>query len=504
MYVLTLAYKRLVSRPGSSILSVLLFGIGVSIISLIVLADRQVQQSIERNLAGIDLVVGAKGSPLQLILSSVLHADYPTGNISMQQAQRIAEHPLVKKSVPLALGDSYKGFRIVGAPVDYPRLYEASVEEGEWYEHAMQAVLGYNVARRTGLNVGDTFYGVHGFQDVGHAHDDHIYTVTGILQPGAGVVDNLILTPVESVWKVHEEHDHREHYPEKEVQHSHEKNRGYGGAHENHNRESSTHTHDEHHMHNANTDAHAAYEQAGALPLDESSFEENIEQRISALPGDDPLVKIHEKVRDGKDISREQMEAYQAFMEEGRREVEDDREITALLLVYRSAAANIQIPRMINETTHMQAASPALEMNRLFSLLSFGIEVLRWLAWIIIVISGMNIFVHLWNTLRQGMHEIALLRVLGAGRLKVFFLLTGQGAMLAIAGWLLGILLSRGVWLLLPSLYFMPGMGLIAIQWQEIMLLVYAFFTGLLASVIPAVRAYKTDVHFALKQYAHA
>ena len=137
MFILRLAFRRLIARPGSSLISLLLFAIGVSIISLLLLADRQMKLSVERNLAGIDLVVGAKGSPLQLILSSVLHADYPTGNIPLSQAEALARHPLVEISVPLALGDSYRGFRIVGTTIDYPQMYNVSLQRGEWYSHVL-------------------------------------------------------------------------------------------------------------------------------------------------------------------------------------------------------------------------------------------------------------------------------------------------------------------------------------------------------------------------------
>ena len=118
MYILNLALKRILSRPGSSLLSLLLFAIGISIISLILMTDKQMRSDVKKNLAGVDLVIGAKGSPVQLILSSVLHADYPTGNINLQEAESIARNPLVKQYIPIALGDNFRGFRIVGTTRD--------------------------------------------------------------------------------------------------------------------------------------------------------------------------------------------------------------------------------------------------------------------------------------------------------------------------------------------------------------------------------------------------
>jgi putative ABC transport system permease protein len=463
MYILQLAWKKLLSRPGNTIFSVLLFAIGSGIISLIIIAEKNVNQSIERNFQGIDLVVGAKGSPVQLILSSVLHADNPTGNISLAEAEKIARHPLVEMSIPLAMGDSYKGFRIVGAPTDYPALYNAELESGIWYSSIMEVVIGANVAKSTGLGVGDTFYGVHGFQGAGHAHEEHVYTVTGVMKQGAGLPDNLILTPVASVWEVHDGHDHNH-------------------AEEDHNTEHSDHNHDHsdavHHDDHDHQDDHHHHEGAEEIPSE--------------------IQAIQQKIDAGSDISLTEMQLYQQYQDGIAGSHDDGREITAMLLQFRNPAGLIQLTRLINESTQMQAASPALEINRLVSLLSSGFDVMWVLAWIIIILSGINIFIHLWNTLRLGMLDIALMRVLGAGRAKVFLMLIFQGAVIAFMGWLVGLVFSRVVWILLPSIYQLTDSGWAILYPREAILLGYALFTGVAASLIPAWNAYKTDVHFTL------
>lgn len=456
MYILKLAIQKLRSRPGSTFFSVLLFAIGCSIISLIIIAEKNLQQSVERNFSGIDLVVGAKGSPLQLILSSVLHADYPTGNIPLAQAEQITRNPLVKKAIPLALGDNYRGFRIVGAPVDYPLLYDAQLTEGSWHNQVLDAVVGANIQRSTGLQLGDQFYGVHGFRETGHAHPEFLYTVTGIMERSGGIMDNLIITPVESVWKVHGDHYHDDH------QHD-------------------DHKHD-HHPHNND--------------LDHAHLHNNDPQN----PNEDPqLLEIKEKIEAGEDISFEEMQLYQEFLLQSETpSVHADLEITAMLLQFRSPAGMIQLTRTINESTRLQAASPALEINRLMSLTSTGFDLLSVLAWIIIIISGVNIFIHLWNVLRQEMQDIALMRVMGAGRATVFMLLLWQGIILAAAGWLAGTILARLVWLLLPSFHFMTDTSLMMLFAGEATLLIFALITGIIASLIPAWNAYNTDVHYSL------
>jgi putative ABC transport system permease protein len=459
MYLLKLALQKLSAR--STFFSVLLFAIGISIISLIVLADSNLNHSIERNFSGIDLVVGAKGSPTQLILSSVLHADYPTGNINLSEAENLGRNPLVKQAIPLALGDSYRGYRIVGTTVDYAGLYQAELDSGRWYEYEMEVTIGANVAMASGLKLGDQFSGVHGFQETGHSHDEHVYTVTGILKSGTGVIDNLILTPVESVWKVHDDqHNHEEHPHNDALDHA------SSDDNEHHEHEDGDH-HDHQH-----------------------SPSEEINPVIAA---------INRKIEAGEDISLEEMQLFQAYQQEQSTPSKDDaKEITAMLLQFRSPAGIIQLTRMINESTNMQAASPALEINRLLRLLSVGFNVFMALAWIIIAISGINIFIHLWNTLQHGMHDIALMRVLGASPIRVFLMLIYQGIFIAVLGWIAGIVISRAIWLLLPSFQFLTENQFYMIYSQELILFVIAVLTGILASLFPAWIAYRTDVHFTL------
>ena len=154
--------------------------------------------------AGIDLVIGAKGSPMQLILSGVFQLDVPTGNIPLAAVQALQAHPQVARLIPISMGDSYQGFRIIGTTPDYPAHYQARLAEGMLFSVPMQAVLGAQVARQSGLKLGDTFSGSHGLAPGGHAHGQNPYIVTGILAPGGTVLDRLVLTPLESVWKVHE------------------------------------------------------------------------------------------------------------------------------------------------------------------------------------------------------------------------------------------------------------------------------------------------------------
>lgn len=206
-----LSWRYLWSRPLAAVLNLLVLTLGLAAITLVLLVATQLDKAFERDLSGIDLVVGAKGSPLQLILAGVFHIDVPTGNIPLQEVQTLQKNPLVAQVIPLSLGDSYQGFRIVGTTPDYVVHYEATLAEGALWQQPMDAVLGATVARGIVKSshagaplVGATFIGSHGLGGGGHAHGNHPYRVSGVLAPCGCVLDRLILTSTESVWMVHE------------------------------------------------------------------------------------------------------------------------------------------------------------------------------------------------------------------------------------------------------------------------------------------------------------
>lgn len=218
MSSLNLIISSIKARYLSSFLSIMLTALGVMLAVLVILFAAHIETRTGNNAKGIDFVIGAKGSPLQLILSSVYHIDIPNGNISYKQARQWMEHPQVKNAIPLALGDSYKGFRIAGTNEDYIKLYGGSFSKGSIWERPFEAVAG----SKTGLKVDDTFLGAHGLIDDGHNHDENPYKVTGVLKPTGTVLDRLILTGLDSVLLIHglkpitesehhDGHDHDEH-----------------------------------------------------------------------------------------------------------------------------------------------------------------------------------------------------------------------------------------------------------------------------------------------------
>jgi putative ABC transport system permease protein len=206
MKTLFFAWRYLWSRPLAAALNVLLLSLGLASITFLLLVGYQLSKAFDRDLAGIDVVVGAKGSPMQLILSGVLHVDVPPGNVPLKAVNELAKNPLVARVIPISLGDNFQAYRIVGTSHAYVDLYDAQLAQGRLWTQPMQVVLGATVARKLGLQLGSTFVGSHGLTPGGHAHGGSIYTVVGILASSGSVLDRLILTDTASVWQVHEDY----------------------------------------------------------------------------------------------------------------------------------------------------------------------------------------------------------------------------------------------------------------------------------------------------------
>ncbi|MFV3075457.1 FtsX-like permease family protein [Niveispirillum fermenti] len=212
MLGLSLAYLR--RRPLTTGLNLLLLALGVAVIAFLLLLERGLENRLVRDVTGIDMVVGAKGSPLQLVLSAVLQVDVPTGNVPLAAVADLRRNPLVRQAVPVAMGDRFGSFRILGTEPAYIDHYGGRLAAGRLFEGPMEAVLGAEVAATSGLGLDATLVGSHGLTAGGEAHADMPYRVVGVLARTGTVLDRLVLTPVASVWAVHDHHHHHHDEPD--------------------------------------------------------------------------------------------------------------------------------------------------------------------------------------------------------------------------------------------------------------------------------------------------
>lgn len=221
MNLLKISLANLKEKKLNSFLSALLLTLGIGMISLLLLLNKQLDEQFKRNIKGIDMVVGAKGSPLQIILSSIYQIDAPTGNVPLAEVNKLKMNPFVKTVIPLSMGDNYHGFRIVGTTKDYPAHFEAKVAAGALFQNSMDVTIGSKVATNAGLKIGSTFSSSHGLDANGDTHGEKLYKVVGIFDPTGSVIDQLILTSLSSVWDIHEHEEHAATIPDLSA-HDHE------------------------------------------------------------------------------------------------------------------------------------------------------------------------------------------------------------------------------------------------------------------------------------------
>ncbi|GLB49707.1 ABC transporter permease [Neptunitalea lumnitzerae] len=208
-----LGIKNIRFKPLNAFLSVLLLALSIALISAAFHLKKIYENQVDANILDIDMVIGAKGSPLQLILSSVLHIDAPTGNINYNQAKKIVRNPLIKTAVPISYGDNYKGYRIVGSTEEYFNVYNAAIAKGTFFNASKELVIGSVVAEKLHLKIGDEVTSSHGLTEGIESHEDKL-KVVGVLKSTGTIIDQLLVTPLETVWHLHEHggevHEHEE------------------------------------------------------------------------------------------------------------------------------------------------------------------------------------------------------------------------------------------------------------------------------------------------------
>ena len=442
MNIAYLAYRNMVSKPLNLLLSLLLLSLSVSLVTFVLQLNKQLSGQLNKNIAPFDMVVGAKGSPLQLVLSSVLHIDAPTGNIKLKDISMLQNHPFVDKTIPVSYGDNYKGYRILGTELEYLESYGGEIKEGRLFEKSFEVVVGNGVATRLNLSLGDTFISSHGLIDGGgEGHEDHPFEVVGILNPSGTVIDQLLISNLESIWDAHN-HEDAGHTEDEHDQNEHHEHDGHGD-----------HEHDEHDRHNQ--DGH-----------------------------DEEHAHNHDE-HDDHDH------------EEHEHEHDEELEITSLLVKFKSPLGMVQLPRFINENTSVQAALPGFEIQRLMGLLGSGATTINGIALAILLVSGLSIFISLLKTIRERRQELALLRTYGFQTRQLLGLVLLEGLFLAIIGFTIGWILGRlGIWILSGYLSATYGYAfqINGPEMNELSLMVLIMILAIFAAFMASISIFKLNV----------
>ncbi len=412
-------------RMLNSMLSILLTAFGVSIALIISQFGDHIKKRLTLDGKGIDIVVGAKGSPLQLILSSVYHIDIPTGNIDYKLAKKITRLPEIKKSIPLALGDNWKGYRIVGTTKEYIQHYNAKIDKGRLWNNKFETVIGSSID----LKINDEFIGAHGLLEEGTPHHDNKYRVIGILKKTGTVLDRLIITSLDSVLEIHgleniesknAIHEHKEHGHEKSV----DKHKDTIGVHENHEHKNTIDKHEDHEHKNT--------------------------------------IDKHDSLK--------------------------SPEVSALLITTKSPISNINLPRLINRESSLQAANPALEITRLISMLGLGSKSFTVISIILILISALSIFAGLAGNMENRIGDLSVLRAIGYSKKRIFKIVALEGIMIVITGLIFGIIMGLLSFMIIAEVItpLNTSQASISLSLNFYLIILIVLFTGLVAALFPA------------------
>ena len=400
--------KSLYQHKLSTIVTVISVALATGLMISVFSIRNQTHDAFTGGPVGFDAVLGARGSQLQLVLNTVFHLETSPGNIPWEMYKAIQNEPTVELAVPYAVGDNYKGYRIVGTEkslfteFEYQKGRKFALESGRLFDpDKREAVIGSYVAQKTGLKVGSTFNPFHGITyDESQRHSEE-FTVTGILANTNSPSDRVIWIPIDEFFR---------------------------------------------------TSGHV-------------------------LRG-----------------------AGEIYTPEAGEEIPDKhKEVSAVMLKFASPQAGFLLDRTINKQGNVATIAWPIGrlMAELFEKIGWINKILSLIAYLVLVIAAASILASLYNTMNERRREFAILRALGAKKITVFSAIILESASIAAIGALLGIIVY-GIVLYGASIIIRHETGVLLDIFKFHPVLIYGPLAmtalGALAGIIPAVKAYSTDV----------
>ena len=473
--VLGLACKSLLNRRLTAILTLLSVAMSVALLVGVERIRTEAKSSFANTISGADLIIGARGGPLNLVLYSIFRMGEATNNISWESYQAIARHPAVAWTIPLSLGDAHRGFRVLGTDANYFEHYRFGAgralefAQGAMFDDATGAVLGAEVAATLGYRIGEEIVVSHGLGEVSFEHhDDAPLRVVGVLAHTGTPVDRTVHVSLAAITRMHDEAGHNEAGHD---EHGHDEPGHEADHHENGHDEPA---HDEHGHHDESDREELGHR--GESGHEESSHDEH----GHGESGHDD----HDNHKPGHDEPQHDDEAHAPAA------------ITACIVGLQSRPMLLAFQRFVNEYPKepLLAAVPGVVLQRLWELVAVA-ELALFAVSALVVLAGLvGMLTMLLASVAERRREMAVLRAVGAGRGLVFALLVTEAAVLAGSAAVVGVaavhvatrlasdaLLERfslaltGQW---PTLFEAAVVGAVAL-------------TGALAAVLPAWRLYR-------------
>ncbi|MBK7252484.1 MAG: ABC transporter permease [Ignavibacteria bacterium] len=407
MNTLRIVYKNIKQRSLSSMLTILSVLLGVGLVTAILILKNESEEAFNQAATGYEIIVGPKGSSLQLTLSTVYQIGLPIQNMPLKVYDLLKNDKRVRLAIPYVFGDNYKNFRITGtvselfSEFEYKKGIRYKLDEGSFFSNDFEAVIGKEVADKTGLKTGDTFSGSHGIETYEGAseHSEKKFKVTGILSRTFTPSDRMIFVSMNSVWELH-----------------------------------------------------------------------NHENEITGN-------EDHQIIPDSM------------------------KTISAVLLKLKSPVFFDLLRRQINENKYeginAQAVLPLFEIKQLFDIIGNINSVILVIAYLVIFTAAVSILVSIYNSMNERMREIAIMRSLGAGRFLIMKIIIFEGMFLSAAGAILGSISGHiAVFFLQEKISGLSGIKISGFVFSmfEVYLITGTVILGIIVSIIPAVKAYRTDV----------
>ena len=460
-----IAWSELRHRPWQTLLLTLLIALAIASSVFIAALSFGMHYGLTKATEPFPQIVGAKGSANQLVLNTVYLKDRPIGNISGDLYQDVKNNPLVKQAIPLAFGDNWRGFRIVGTentifdyrvkPQSEPWL---KVAEGRRFNAPFEAVIGDGAAKLLGAKIGDTFQSIHGATAHGHVHKDQTYTIVGILAPVEGPYDHAVLTDIRSVWIAHEHHhDHDHDHDDVHAADVHE---------EGHEHEHEADVHEEGHEHEHEAAVHEEeHEHEHEAAVHEEEHEHEHEHAPVAAAGK-PAAQA---VNDGEHAATA-------------------GQVTAVLIQPQGYGQALKLAMEFQQRNDAQLVFPAQVIIQLFSLMGQG-EKMWWCIGAFFIAAALLVVLStLYLSGLQRLPERAILRVLGAKRSELLTVTLWQNGLIMVLGGILGYVLGYAGYLGVRSLMATNTAIALPLTFlkEPLLIALGTMAVGLLASLIPA------------------
>tara|TARA_R110002111_G_scaffold67_2_gene615 strand:- start:40095 stop:41450 length:1356 start_codon:yes stop_codon:yes gene_type:complete len=445
MNTLTIAWKSIRQRRLASLLTALSVALGVTLMISVLVINGVIDRMFNQTASGYDLIVGPKGSALQLVLNTVFRVGAPIENLPYRYYTELKKDPRIEEAIPFAIGDVTQkgGFPIVGTIPRYfaleyiPDRHFRINADGKFLPGTWDSVIGSVVAKQNNWKIGDEFQLIHGSAEGGHVHDEK-FKIVGILAPTGTPNDRTVFVNLRGFYQVS----------------GHEK----------------------------------PLEEA--IRREAAFFGEKVdEEKLKALIKDNAAHDHHD--HSGHDHSGHDHDVPDA-----------QKEVTAILVQMKGdrlrGFTTIKFQSELKEGNQAQAVNPIQQISWLMTNIVGNIRtMLIVLTSLIIAVSGVSIFVSIYNSMSDRKREIAIMRALGAGRTAVFSIILSESVLLCLGGGILGIILGHGlVFIAAPIIEARSGLLInpFAFNSVELILLPVLVVLASLVGFIPAMTAYRTDV----------